>query len=169
MYWLTFVFSVIKNLLSLSLILTTPHSIKNTGSWRTLIHPNNLWPFDKTSWTNCVIYFDVHDDEMKWNHFPGHWPFVRDVTGHRWIPSQRPAARSFDVFFDLRLNKSCSLADDTMQHIAIIKGIYRTANLIQWLSSHSSQSTDWYSVFFGWWIETPSRSLWRHFNVLWYC
>ena len=25
-------------------------------------------------------------------------------TGHRWIPSQRPVMRSFDVFFDLRLN-----------------------------------------------------------------
>ena len=30
-------------------------------------------------------------------------------TGHRWIPrTQRPVARSFDVFFDLRLNKRLS-------------------------------------------------------------
>ena len=33
-----------------------------------------------------------HDDVIKWNHF-------------RVIPTQRPVTRSFDVFFDLGLNK----------------------------------------------------------------
>ena len=42
--------------------------------------------------------------------------------------AQRPVARSFDVFFDLRLNK--------------------------WLSKQS----------WGWWLETPSRSLLRQCN-----
>ena len=42
--------------------------------------------------------------------------------------SQRSVTRSFDVFFDLRLNKR--------------------------LSKHS----------WGWWFETPARSLWRHCN-----
>ena len=45
------------------------------------------------------------------------------------FPSQRPVTRSFDVFFDLRLNKS------------------------------------WSKQSWGWWFETPSRSLWRHCNV----
>ena len=40
------------------------------------------------------------------------------------FPPQRPVTRSFDIFFDLRLNK--------------------------WLSKQS----------WGWWFETPSRSLW---------
>ena len=31
-----------------------------------------------------------------------------EFTGHRWIPSQRPVTWSFDVFFDLRLNKRLS-------------------------------------------------------------
>ena len=43
--------------------------------------------------------------------------------------TQRPVTRSFDVFFDLRLNKR--------------------------LSKQSS----------GWWIETPSRPVWRHRNA----
>ena len=30
------------------------------------------------------------------------------ATGPRWIPTQRPVTRSFDVFFDLRLNKRLS-------------------------------------------------------------
>ena len=46
------------------------------------------------------------------------------------FPSQRPMTRSFDVFFDLRMNKSLG-------------------------------KQSW-----GWWFETPFRSLWRHFNVV---
>ena len=49
------------------------------------------------------------------------------VTGE--FPSQRPVTRSFDVFFDLRLNKK-------------------------------RLSKQWW----GWWLETPSRSFWRHWN-----
>ena len=49
------------------------------------------------------------------------------VTGE--FPTQWQVTRSFDVFFDLRLNKPLSK---------------------QW---------------WGWWFETPSRSLWRHCNV----
>ena len=48
------------------------------------------------------------------------------VTGE--FPTKRPVTRSFDVFFNLRLNKR-----------------------------FSKQS-------WGWWFETPSRSLWRHCN-----
>ena len=48
------------------------------------------------------------------------------VTGE--FPAQRPVTRSFDVFFDPRLNKRLS-------------------------------KQSW-----GWWFETPSRSLWRHCN-----
>ena len=44
-----------------------------------------------------------HDDVIKTKHFPRYWPFVREFTGHRWI--ERPVTRSFDVFFDLPLNK----------------------------------------------------------------
>ena len=46
------------------------------------------------------------------------------------FPAQRSVTRSFDVLFDLRLNKRLS-------------------------------KQSW-----GWWFETPSRSLWRHRNIL---
>ena len=35
-------------------------------------------------------------------------PLREESTGHLWIPSQRPMTRSFDVFFDLCLNKLLS-------------------------------------------------------------
>ena len=53
--------------------------------------------------------FQKHDDVTKWKHFPRYWPFVggnSPVTGE--FPAQRPVTRSFDVFFDLRLNKRFS-------------------------------------------------------------
>ena len=60
------------------------------------------------TWTNIdqdsgVIW--LHVDVITWKHFPRYWPFMREFTGHRWIPAQRPVTRGFDVFFDLRLNK----------------------------------------------------------------
>ena len=48
-----------------------------------------------------------HDDVIKWQNFPRYWPFVRrTVTGG--FLSQRPVTRSFDDFFDQRLNKRLS-------------------------------------------------------------
>ena len=35
-------------------------------------------------------------------------PLCREFTGHRWIPLQRPVTRSFDVAFNLSLNKRLS-------------------------------------------------------------
>ena len=29
-----------------------------------------------------------------------------EYTGHRWTPRTKPVTRSFDVYFDLRLNKN---------------------------------------------------------------
>ena len=34
--------------------------------------------------------------------------FVREFTGHRWIPRTKPVTRSFDVFFDPPLNQQLS-------------------------------------------------------------
>ena len=48
----------------------------------------------------------IHDDVIKWKHFPRYWPFVRVI--HRSLvnsPTQRPVTQSFDVFFDLCKNK----------------------------------------------------------------
>ena len=50
-----------------------------------------------------------HDDVIKWKHFPRYWPFVRGI--HRSpvnSPHKGQETRSFDVFFDLRLNERLS-------------------------------------------------------------
>ena len=52
------------------------------------------------------VIFD--NDVINGNIFRVTDPLQGEFTGHRWIPSQRPVTRSFDVFFDLRLNKRLS-------------------------------------------------------------
>ena len=47
-----------------------------------------------------------HDDVIKWKHFPCYWPFVRGI--HRSPVNFPHVTQSFDVFFDLRLNKRLS-------------------------------------------------------------
>ena len=46
-----------------------------------------------------------HDDVIKWKHFRVSGPFWGEFTITGEFPSQRPVTRSFDVLFDLRLNK----------------------------------------------------------------
>ena len=61
----------------------------------------------KLYWPVHYSFQHFHDDVIKWKHFSRSWPFVRGIHRSRWIP-QRPVTRSFDVFFDLRLNKRLS-------------------------------------------------------------
>ena len=56
-------------------------------------------------------------------------PLCGEFTGPGEFPTQKPVTRSFDVLFDLRLNKRLS-------------------------------KQPW-----GWWLETPSWSLWRQRNA----
>ena len=54
----------------------------------------------------------VHDDVIKWKHFPRYWSIVRGLNRSPVnSPPQRPVTRSFDVFFDLRLKKTLEAGD----------------------------------------------------------
>ena len=39
----------------------------------------------------------LHDDVMKWKHFPRYWPLWRESTGHRWIQGQWRRALTFSL------------------------------------------------------------------------
>ena len=55
-----------------------------------------------------IFFNSLHDDVIKWKHFPRYWPFVQDIHRSPVNSPQRPVTRSFDAFFDLRLNKQLS-------------------------------------------------------------
>ena len=59
-------------------------------------------------WRNLITGHPPNDDVIKWKHFPRYWPFVRGIHQSAVVPAQRPVTRSFDVFFDLHLNKRLS-------------------------------------------------------------
>ena len=40
----------------------------------------------------------LHDDVIKWKRFPRNWPFVREVTGHRWLPRTKANDAEFWCF-----------------------------------------------------------------------
>ena len=42
-------------------------------------------------WLNWLL---KHDDVITWRFFPHYWPFVRGITGDRWLPSQRASNAS---------------------------------------------------------------------------
>ena len=61
-----------------------------------------------THWPALVSYFDLvalHDDVIKWKHFPRNWPFVRGIHRSRWIPRTSASDAELWCFFDLLLNK----------------------------------------------------------------
>ena len=85
-------------------------SVKNNTRFCTNSH-TNINMFDTFSgaiigikeWLNCEkshiveapVYkhieaewsiYELRDDVIKWKRFPRYWPFVRETTGHRWIP-----------------------------------------------------------------------------------
>ena len=65
-----------------------------------------------TRFTLCGVLLgqvEPHDDVSEWEQLPRYWPFSAGnspVIGE--FPAQMPVTRSFDVFFDLRLNKRLS-------------------------------------------------------------
>ena len=78
-----------------------------------------LWRFHANSfvvlWFSLILHWWqdglrlTHDDVIKWKHFLRYWPFVRGIHQSPVnFPPQRPVTRSFDVFFDQRLNKRLS-------------------------------------------------------------
>ena len=44
------------------------------------------------------MIFTMHDDVIKWKHFPRYWPFVRNSPVPGEVATQRPATQSFDIF-----------------------------------------------------------------------
>ena len=43
----------------------------------------HVWP------VSPQINFKLHDDVIKWKHFPRNWPFVRGIHRSRWIPRKK--------------------------------------------------------------------------------
>ena len=67
---------------------------------------------------------------IKLKHFPRHWPLFGEFTVTGEFPSQRPVTRSFDVFFDLRLNKRLSKQSWVWWFETLSRPLWRPCNVI---------------------------------------
>ena len=82
-------------------------------SWLRHWHSDNSEKTLKDICNICHYTTTTVHEETWWHHQKGNIfritdPLCGKFIGHRWIPPQRPVSRSFDVFFDLRLNKRFS-------------------------------------------------------------
>ena len=84
----------------------------------------------------CPHFHHTHDDVIKWKHFPRYWPFVRGI--HRW-PGNSPVNGEFP----------------TQRPVTRSFDVFFDLHPNERLSKQS----------WGWWVETLSRSLWRHCNA----
>ena len=126
--------------------------IKKNGFW------NQNMPF---------VCFNVHqhDDVIKWKHFPRNWPLCGEITGPGEFPTQRPVTRSFDVFFDLRLNKRLSKQPWGWWFETLSWSLWRHCSEIGksrhkfqfWFISYLEQSYSRYSVWWGALILHPCQ------------
>ena len=83
----------------------------------------------------------VHDDVIKWRHFPRYWPFVRRIHRSRWIPHTKASNAEFDVFFDPRLNKRLSKHSWGWWFKTPSRPLWRHRNVIGWSPKHATKGT----------------------------
>ena len=98
------------------------------------------------NYINCYTdSFSYHDDIIKWKHFPRNWPFVQGIHRPGDFPTQRPVMWSFDVFFDLRLNKRLSKQPWGWWFEMPLWSLWRQCNAISgiiWVSSKGQNSPE---------------------------
>ena len=77
-------------------------------------------------WDLAYGTLTAHDDVIKWKHFPRYRSPVNS-------PPQRPVLRSFDVFFDLRLNHSIMTSKSLVPTASLcIDNGWRSTTLSLW-------------------------------------
>ena len=94
------------------------NSIANALELRLICIKPLIWSMFVSTMVLCaILHFTIaYDDVIKWYifHVTGHLCGNSPVIGE--FPTQRPVTRSFDVFFDLRLNKRLSKQCDLRRH-----------------------------------------------------
>ena len=99
---------------------------------------------------------ELDDGVIKRKHAPRYWPFVggdSPVTGE--FPSQRPMTHSFDVFFDVRLNKCLSTQSRRRWFETPLRPLRRHRNILmsQWANDEDTRD----QAEFHWHTDPPQE------------
>ena len=106
--------------------------------------PGGLRPFYKVYIRRYMINSMMTSSNGNIFRVTGH--LCGEFTGHRWIPAQRPVTRSFDVFFDLRLNTRLSKQWWGWWFEAPSRPLWRHCNVVEALWRHVAT---WFLVNIG--------------------
>ena len=83
-----------------------PSDVSLSYSLKHITTGEHSLPFHRGALISYIYIPCFHDDVIKWKHVPRHWLLCGEFTGDCGeFTGDRPVTRSFDVFFDLRLNK----------------------------------------------------------------
>ena len=93
--------------------------------------PRKLHGFSHNIGIGWLIFIRIHDDVIKWKHFPRYWPFARGIHRSPVNSPHKGQWRGALVFFNLRLSKqswgwwfeapSCSLWRHSVAGLALGK------------------------------------------------
>ena len=107
---------------------------------------------------------DAHDDVIKWKHFPRNWPFVRGI--HR-SPVNSPHKGQWRGA--LMYSLICVWINDWVNNreagdLRPNRAHYDVTVMDLWCFLQSTPNKRLSKQSRRPWFETPSRSLWRHYN-----
>ena len=110
------------------------HPLKYSYLFCSTLWSKSHWRLNLYYYTGTVPLFFMsdHDDVIKWKHFPRYWPLCGEFTGDRWIPRKKPMTHSFDVFFDLCLNKWLSKQSRGWWFETPSRSLWRHCNATDW-------------------------------------
>ena len=57
-----------------------------------------VWFWCKLGLVLTKLFHSLHNDVIKWKHFPHYWPFIEECTSHWWIPLTKVSDESFLIF-----------------------------------------------------------------------
>ena len=104
-----------------------------------------------------ILDWTGHDDVIKWKHFRVTGPLCGEFTGPGEFPTQRPVTRSFDVFFDLRLNKPLSKQSWGWWFETLSRSLWRHRNVMSYGADKPVIDTHNTPIH----ILTPTWKRWR--------
>ena len=91
----------------------------------------------------------VHDDVIKWKHFPRYWPLVRGIHRPRWIP--RTKASDAELWCFLHLNKRLSKQSWGWWFETPSCSLWRHMTIIVKKISHA----------------VDGDNIWKHYEIFW--
>ena len=119
----------------------------------------------------------IHDDVIKWKHFPRYWPFVRGIHRSPLNSPHKGQWRRALVFSLIYAWINCWANNREAGDLRRYRVHYDVTVMWMWIPAKRPVTRS-FDVFFdlrlskrlnkqssGWWFETLSCPLWRHCNV----